>query len=79
MKKKTTLTSDCRIKINVLSEAKLELINIQKESLKKDMLIKGKEHDLKMEQEKEEHDIKMKKHKIELELLELELKNKRGF
>ncbi|KAG5862210.1 hypothetical protein JTB14_022767 [Gonioctena quinquepunctata] len=79
MKKKTALTTDCRIKINVLSEAKLELINIQKECLKRELIIKDKEHALKMEHNKEEHEIKMKKHKIELEILELELKNKKGF
>ncbi|KAF5308342.1 hypothetical protein FQR65_LT18225 [Abscondita terminalis] len=68
-KKKTQLTQDCRLKINVLSEAKIDLVKIQKEAIIQEMTFTKQEHELKLQHLKEEHEMKMAKHKIEMDIL----------
>lgn len=71
--KKTELTADCRVKINSLSEAKIQLINLQKQMLEEEMNLKRTEYETKIIIMKEEHKWNIEKQKCELEILKKKL------
>ncbi|PSN49665.1 hypothetical protein C0J52_24287 [Blattella germanica] len=67
-RKKNDLT-DCIMKYTKLSEARYELIQLQKESVKKEMLWKEEEHKMKMQCMEKEAEMKQEMHKWQIELL----------
>ncbi|XP_031329465.1 uncharacterized protein LOC116160411 [Photinus pyralis] len=71
--KKTQLNEDCRIKINMLSEAKLQLVEIQRDAAKKEMEMKLEEHTIKMEMLLQEKEFQKKKQELKLKILQKSL------
>lgn len=69
IKKKSRLTQDCRVKINTLSEVKIELITIQKECVIQEMELNKKESELKILQMEEDQAMKREKHELEIQIL----------
>lgn len=57
--KKNQLTQDCRVKVNIVSEARLELIELQKQALVEEIKQKKEEHRQKIEQNQQEHTLRI--------------------
>ncbi|KAL1492519.1 hypothetical protein ABEB36_010760 [Hypothenemus hampei] len=68
-KPKTQLTQDCRTNINLVSEAKLELINIQIECVKEEHKMKIEKFKQKARNMEEIYKLEMKERKIKIAIL----------
>lgn len=64
-RKKMDLTTDCRIKINTVSEAKLQLLKLQKDSVQLDIELKKQQ----IQQSNEIHELKVQQLKLEISKL----------
>lgn len=72
-KSKNKLTEDCRTKINVLSEAKLELVHLQIEALSQEMNFKKIEHKQRIDNNQAEHELKSQQLRLQVQLLKKQL------
>ncbi|PSN39144.1 hypothetical protein C0J52_21848 [Blattella germanica] len=72
-RKRNDLTTDCRMKCTKLSEARYELMQLQKDSVKKEMLWKKEEHKMKMQCMEKEAEMKQEMYKWQIELLKKQL------
>ncbi|XP_069670382.1 myb/SANT-like DNA-binding domain-containing protein 3 [Periplaneta americana] len=72
-RKKSDFSADCQVKYSKLSDARIELIELQKESVKQEMELKKEEHDRKMEYMKSEFEMGQEKLKLEILLLRKKL------
>ncbi|KAL1488218.1 hypothetical protein ABEB36_015175 [Hypothenemus hampei] len=71
----TQLTNDCRTKINLVSQAKLELIKLQTKCLQEEHQIKLKEYQIKAKNVEELHKLEIEEKKIQIEILKKKLES----
>ncbi|KAL1498101.1 hypothetical protein ABEB36_008955 [Hypothenemus hampei] len=70
----TQLTNDCRTKINLVSQAKLELIKLQTKCLQEEHQIKLKEYQIKAKNVEELHKLEIEEKKIPIEILKTKIR-----
>lgn len=73
VKRKNQLTEDCRLKINILSNARLELVKLQRQALQEEMNQKQEEHNIKMEHIQVEHALRAEQLQLQIKLLKKQL------
>ncbi|KAL1516198.1 hypothetical protein ABEB36_000117 [Hypothenemus hampei] len=66
-------TQDCRTKINLVSEAKLELIKLQKSCFQEEHIAKMQEYKLRTKNLEELHKLEIEEKKIKIEILKKQL------